>query len=140
MSDLFDVINLIHSKERFPTEDEMKVYSAFMGNRAMSQHQDLVFFAEAMNEKWGVPKEANYAFYFYGMPKKKRPKTWAKRNKDEDEKINLLKEYYGYSTIRAREIIPIVDELGLWNHIKVSLNKGGTGKVKKKASPNPLSK
>ena len=48
---LFETIGLIHSKDHYPSEDEMKDYVPFMGNRALSQYQDLIFFAQAMNEK-----------------------------------------------------------------------------------------
>ena len=55
MRELFDIIGLINTKAEYPSEEELKVYSSFMGNRAMSQHQELIFFAEEMNERWGMP-------------------------------------------------------------------------------------
>lgn len=139
MSGLFDVINLIHNKGNYPTEDEMKDYSSYMGNRAMSQFQDLIFYAEEMNERWGIPKEANFAFYYFGVPKKKRFGKWAKQDKDLEDKIAILKEYYSLSTIRCREIIPLVDDLGLWDKMKKELDKGGAAS-KKKVTPKKLSK
>lgn len=129
---LFDVINLIHSKDHYPSEEELKDYSSFMGNRALSQFQDLIFHAQAMNENWGIPKEANYAFYYYSVDKKKRYSKWAKKDDDEEEKIKKLKEYYGYSTIKAREIIPIIDDIDLWEQIDQDLNRGGAKTVSKK--------
>lgn len=123
---LFDVIGLIHSKDHYPSEDEMKDYAPFVANRAMSQYQDLIFFAQAMNEKWGIPKEANFAFYYYGIDKKKRWTNWAKKNESDSEKIQIIKDHYGYSTIKCREIIPIIDDLDLWEKLKQELNKGGS--------------
>lgn len=132
MSGLFDTINLIHTKDHYPNDDEMAEYSSFMGNRALSQFQELIFHAQAMNENWGIPKEANFAFYFHSVSKKKRFSKWAKKDEVEEEKIKKLKEYYGYSTIKAREIIPIIDQLGLWEQMDIDLHKGGKGKVKSK--------
>lgn len=123
---LFETIGLIHSKDHYPSEDEMKDYVPFMGNRALSQYQDLIFFAQAMNEKWGIPKEANFAFYYYGVDKKKRWASWAKKEESDAEKIKIIKELYNYSTIKCREIIPIIDSLELWDKMKQDLNKGGS--------------
>lgn len=133
MSGLFDTINLIHTKDHYPNDDEMAEYSSFMGNRALSQFQELIFHAQAMNENWGIPKEANFAFYFHSVSKKKRFSKWAKKDDAEEEKIKKIKELYGYSTIKAKEIIPIIDQLGLWEQIDRDLNRGGSkGRVKKK--------
>lgn len=130
---LFDTINLIHNKDHYPNEDELNDYSSFMGNRALSQFQELIFHAQAMNENWGIPKEANFAFYYHCVPKKKRFSKWAKKDDEEEEKIKKLKEYYGYSTIKAREIKPIIDDLKLWGQIDKDLQKGGSkGKSKTK--------
>lgn len=140
MSGLFDIIGLIHSKDHYPDEDEMKEYTSFMGNRAMSQFQELIFFAEAMNENWGIPKDANFAFYYHGIPKKKRFTKWAKKDDDEDEKIKKIKAYYNYSTIKAREIIPIIDRLEMWDQIEKELDRGGASKkVKNKKKANSKS-
>jgi hypothetical protein len=138
---LFDTINLIHNKDHYPSEDELKDYSSFMGNRALSQFQELIFHAQAMNENWGLPKEVNFAFFYHSVPKKKRFSKWAKKDDAEEEKIKKLKEYYGYSTIRAREIIPIVDQLELWEHLDKELDKGGLKSASKhkksfKSKPN----
>lgn len=133
MSKLFDVIKLIHSKDHYPDEDEMKEYKPFIGNRSLSQFQELIFHAQAMNENWGIPKEANFAFFYHSVTKKRRYSNWAKKDEVEEEKIRKLKEYYGYSTIKAREILPIIDQIGLWNQIDSELNRGGAkGRVKKK--------
>jgi len=132
--ELFDIIGLINTKAEYPSEEELKVYSSFMGNRAMSQHQELIFFAEEMNERWGMPKEANFAFYYYGVPKRKRFGKWAKPGKELDDKIAILKEYYGLPTIKCKEIIPLVDELDLWDKMAKELSKGGARLPKKSSS------
>ena len=111
----------------------MKEYNSFMANRALSQHQDLIFYAQEMNERYNVPKEANFAFHYYSFPKYRAfKKGWAKRSSELDEKIQILKEYLNYSEIRCRELIPLVDELNLWESIKNEIERGG---VNKKSSP-----
>lgn len=126
--ELFDVVDNILLKKGLLTEEEIKAnYSPFIINRAMANHQDLVFFAEKMNENWQLPPSQQYHFYYFIIDRRKRWAKWPKRDKSLDDKIALLKEYYGYSTLRARETIPIIDELGMWDSIKNDLNKGGRG-------------
>jgi hypothetical protein len=127
--ELFEVVDNILQKKGLLTEEEIKAnYNPFIINRAMANYQDLVFFAEKMNENWQLPPSQQYHFYYFMIDKRKRWAKWPKRDKSLDNKIALLKEYYGYSTLRARETIPIIDDLNLWDAIKEDLNKGGGGK------------
>jgi hypothetical protein len=129
--DLFAVVNNILDKQGVLSDEEVKAsYNSFMINRAISNHQDLIFFAEKMNENWQLDSLLQYHFYYYIIGKRKRWAKWPKRDKALDDKIELLKEYYGYSTLRAREAIPVIDSLDLWGVIKDDLNKGGRGNTK----------
>lgn len=135
MTGLFDIIGFIHSKNSYPNDEEMKEYSSYMGNRAMSQFQELIFHAEEMNERWNMPKEANFAFYYHSVPKKKRYSKWASKNNEIQGKIDIIKEYYeNLSTIRCRELIPLIDDLNLWDKMTQELQKGGMI-ARKKSSP-----
>lgn len=129
--ELFDIVDNIFLKKGLLSEEEIKTsYSPFIINRAMANHQDLIFFAEKMNENWQLSASQQYHFYYFMIDRRKRWSKWPKRDKALDDKIKILKEYYGYSTLRARETIPIIDELDLWDTIKDDLNKGGRGKTK----------
>ena len=125
-SPLFEVIGLINSKDHYPDEDEIKNYSPYIGNYQFSLFKETIFVAQKMNVLWAIPKEANFSFYFYGLEKRNRFSKWEKKNKEEEEKINLLKELFDYSSLRARETIPLIDSLNLWEDIKKELNKGGS--------------
>lgn len=123
---LFDVVSNILDKKEILTEEEVKAnYKPFIINRAMANHQDLVFFAQKMNENWQLSAIQQYHFYYFLIDKRKRWSKWPKRDESLDEKIELLKELYDYSTIRARETIPVIDALDLWDAIRADLNKGG---------------
>lgn len=125
---LSEIVNNILLKQGLLNEQEIKTnYNSFIMNRAMSNYQDLVFFAEKMNENWQLSPHQQYHFYYFITDRRKRWAEWPKRDKRLDEKIKLLKEYYGYSTIRARETVPIIDSLDLWGTIKNNLDKGGLG-------------
>ena len=79
-----------------------------------------------MNENWNLDSNLQYGFLYHGIDSRKRFAKWARKDKENDEKIKLLKEFYGYSNLRARETISLIDQLNLWNHIKSELNKGGS--------------
>lgn len=128
--ELFELVNNILEKKGLLTEEEIKAnYNAFIINRAIANHQDLIFFAQKMNENWQLSPLQQYHFYYFLIEKRKRWAKWNKRDKSLDDKIKLLKEYYGYSTLRARETVPLIDEMKLWDAIAADLNKGGRGKT-----------
>jgi hypothetical protein len=124
----FDFSNWIFNKTHEPSEEEMKDYNPFMVNRALSNFPDTIWFAQEMNSAYNLPKDMQWSFLWHGIEKKKRWSKWPKRDTDEDDKINLIKEYYGYSTFRARETIPVIDSLNLWDKMKEELEKGGARK------------
>lgn len=125
---LFDIVNGIFEKRELLSEEDIALnYKPFIINRAMSNYKDLIFLAEEMNMNWQLNPLMQYHFYYFGVDKLKRFSKWPKRDEELDDKIDLLKEYYDYSTLRARETIPVIDSLGLWDVIKVDLNKGGRG-------------
>ncbi len=128
----FEFFNMICNKSRVPTEEEMRDYSPFSINRYLSQYPDLMWFAQEMNTNWQLSKELHFKFLFYGVEKRKRYTPYAKKEEDDiiEKKIELIKEYYDYSTIRARETISIIDSIpGLWDSISKELNKGGKKKI-----------
>ena len=127
------VKDLGQKKNYIFSEETEKEYKPYIINHAFSSHLDSVLYAQEMNERYNVPKEANFAFHYYSFPKYRAfKKGWAKKSSELDEKIQMLKEYLNYSEIRCRELIPLVDELNLWESIKNEIERGG---VNKKSSP-----
>lgn len=106
-----------------------KQYNPFMVNRAMSYSQDMVLYANEMNRFPNVPKEAQFKFLQGVVRKRKRYDKWIKADA-EDEGVALLKEYFGYSTLKARIDLPLLmpDQL---DFIREKLSKGGLASKKK---------
>lgn len=108
------------------SEVEEKEYSAYMVNRALSQHIDCLFYANEMNRYHFLDKKLQYDYLFYSIRKYKRKyQKWMKSNETVD--IQLIKEYYSYSTPKAKQILPLLSKENL-EEIKVKLDKGGKSK------------
>ena len=124
----FDIVNNINDKTGFLDVSETG-YDAFVVNRCFSNVRDSVFFANEMNAAWGLPKDMQYSFMYFGLPKGKRFGKWYKPN-DEKEKIALLQEYYGLSTVKAKIAISVMDDSS-FSEIQQQLEKGGRRGSKK---------
>ena len=124
---LFEIMNNIFEKTGgFLPKEALTSYSNFMSNRALSQYQETIFFANELNGL-SLEKDQHYAFLFHAITKKKR---FAKWNKNEDPKsdIELIQEYYGYSYHKAKEVLPLLKNK--MEFIKNELAKGGKKKYK----------
>lgn len=125
MSNPFEIVNnILQAKE--PTEDLLD-FVPFVTNRALSYHYDCVMQANEMNLRSGIDSNMHYSFLFHSIRKYKRPfRKWQKKDKEE-ENIAEIKEYYSVSTIRARELLPLLSEENL-KFMKEKLQKGGIHK------------
>lgn len=121
----FDFINAINTTKQNLFEDPQaeKDYSAFMVNRGLSYFPDTVLYANEMNRYPSIPKGWQFSFFLNTISKKKRFSKWAKKD-NETKSIQLVKEYYGYSTEKAKEALSVLSPEHL-NMIEEKLYKGG---------------
>lgn len=76
----------------FPNEFVPYVVLKTFGNSP-----DTVLLANEINIRFGeIPKEAQYAFYLYGIPKRKRFNKFYSEDKERTEKIKALMKYFGW--------------------------------------------
>lgn len=126
MSNPFDYVNSINSsKSMFGTDnDELveKDYKPFMVNRALSQFVDTTHSANMMNVNNHLDKKLQYDFLINITRPRKRFKKWAKAS--EVENLEVIKEYYGYTDARSKEVMSILtsDQLTV---LKERIKKGG---------------
>lgn len=128
MSNPFDYINAINSSKknimRGTDNDQLaeKGYDPFLTNRALSYHNDTVALANEMNTRHYLDKKPQFEFFLNTVRSKKRYAKWEKKLKDSD--MSLIKEYYGYNDIKARQAISILtdDAIGA---IRSKMEKGG---------------
>ena len=105
--DFLHSINI--SKENIMiTEEDIKLYVPFIVNRSLSYFQDTILICNEMNISPHLPKKAQYLFLLNMIRKKRRFSKWYKPT--EDEKITIIKEYYGYSTARALEVADLLTQ------------------------------
>lgn len=128
MSNPFDYINAINTSKknlmRGTDNDELaeKGYDAFLANRALSYHNDTIALANEMNTRHYLDKKPQFEFFLNTVRPKKRFAKWEKKIKDAD--LSLIKEYYGYNDIKARQAISLLNDAQI-EHIRGRMEKGG---------------
>ena len=120
----FDFINSInHTKEHLIVDEwSEKQYLPFIVNKGLSYSSDTVIPANEMNSRPHLDKSLQYSFLINIIRSRKRFNKWIKPEKI--EALEVIKDYYGYSTKKAQEVLPILSKEQL-NTIKQKLQKGG---------------
>lgn len=121
---VFDFVNAINfgKQDLFEDPQAEKEYNAFLINRALSYFADTVMYANEMNRQT-IPKRWQFDFLRNAIPKRKRFSKWAKKEPLPSD-IDVVCEFYGYSTERAIEAISILSPDQL-EAIRVSMSRGG---------------
>ena len=110
---LFDFLKSISDTKEalFELEDLEKKYPAFMLNRFLCASQDTLFFANIMSQLSHLPNELQYAFYYYGISKKKRYFQYSgKGKKDKTEEVESIVKYYNCSREQALDYQELLTE------------------------------
>jgi hypothetical protein len=120
----FDFLNSInYSKEKLIVDDwSEKQYNAYVINKGLSFSPDTVIQANEMNSRPHLDKLLQYSFLINIIRPKKRFNKWIKSEKI--EAIEIVKDYYGYSTEKARQVVSILTIEHI-DTLKQKLQKGG---------------
>jgi len=128
MSNPFDYLNSINVNKnnmmRDSENDDLaeKQYAPFMVNRGLSYFHDTIFFANEMNVNHHTDKKLQYEFLLNSIRPRKRFSKWFKKEVDGD--VEVIKEYYGYSNVKAIHALSVLSSEQL-EKIKIKLEKGG---------------
>ena len=106
-------------------DEEEKAYSPFMINRGLSYFQDTVLLANEMNRASHVDHRMQYDFLRTAVRSRKRFSKWAK--KTVPAKIEVIKEYYGYSDAKAQSVEDLISDDDI-KAMKAVLSQGGKKK------------
>ena len=120
----FDYLTSINDTKKDIMIDDLaeKDYNSFMVNRGLSYFNDTILIANEMNTKHFIDKRMQYDFHMNLVRKKKR---WSKWNKAEvDKDLKIVKEYYGYSSGKARQVLSLLTDENIQD-LKKRLYKGG---------------
>ena len=124
----FDFVNDINfGKKDIMTDSDNpelaeKTYNPFLTNRALSYFPDTIQFANMMNNNSHIDNMLQYSFLLNIIRKRKRFSKWFKKN--DDDVLQMVIEYYGYSVNKAKEVLKILDNDQL-ELIREKLIKGG---------------
>ena len=99
MPDLFkDIIPSILQTKKNVLQDELDVkdYTPFVVNRALSYHMDCILYANELNLYPEMDKDLQYQYLLNTIRSMKRKfQPWQKASADKD--LECVKEYFGYS-------------------------------------------
>ena len=100
-----------HNKEnilRERDEREEKQYAPYVINRCLSYFPDTIFLVNSMNCIPNVDKRMHYEFLLTSVRKRKRFSKWLK--KEQDARLDWIKEYYNISDKKAREYVSFLSD------------------------------
>ena len=117
----FELIKSISNDKKDILENE-KDYNAFMVNRGLSYFHDTVIYANEMNKFHHLDGRLQYHFLINTIRKRNRFSKWNKSI--ESENISVIKQYYGYSNEKARDVLPLLSNENL-KTIRGRIQHGG---------------
>ena len=120
----FTFLNSINDTKQDVMVDDMteKSYNSFMINRSLSYFPDTVCIANEMNRYHHLDSKLQYHFLINIVRKRKRFSKWIKPDLDSD--IDIVKEYYGYSNEKARQVHNLLTSEQI-NELRKKVSKGG---------------
>ena len=117
----FELIKSISNSKKDILENE-KDYNAFMVNRGLSYFPDTVIYANEMNKYHHLDGDLQYQFLINIVRKRNRFSKWNKSTESDD--IKIIKDFYGYSNEKARDVLPLLSRKNL-NIIRNRIQHGG---------------
>ena len=120
----FDYLNAINDTKKDIMVDDIaeKGYAPFMVNRGLSYFNDTVLFANEMNRYHHLDHRLQFDFYINIIRKRKRFSKWMKPDTASD--VEVVKEYYGYSNEKARQVLSLLSSERI-NDLKKKVYRGG---------------
>lgn len=99
-----------------------RTYNPYLTNKSLSYFPDTVQYANLMNMHGNLDHIMQYSFLLNIVRKRKRFSKWHKATDDED--LQAVIDYYGYSVKKAKEALKILGDEQLVS-IKEKMSKGG---------------
>ena len=124
MTNPFQYLNAINDTKQNIMVDDIteKAYNSFMVNRGLSYFKDTVIFANEMNRNHHLDSRLQFDFLINIIRKRKRFSKWIKPDTASD--VEVVKEYYGYSNEKARQVLTLLTTEQI-NELKKKVYKGG---------------
>ena len=120
----FEYINAINTTKKDIMVDDIaeSKYTPFMVNRSLSYFPDTILYANEMNLNHHIDNRLQFDFFINIVKKKKRFSKWLKPTELSD--LEVVKEYYGYSNEKARQVLTILSKEQI-EELRMKVYKGG---------------
>lgn len=120
---LFDFLNDIYvGKQDILTEANAGIYSPYVINMCLAGNIDTIMYAQQLNMLPNISKFQHFKYLLYSLPRKKRYSKMVRADKIAD--IEIVKEYYSCSTVKAKENLKLLTKENI-EDMKKYLYKGG---------------
>ena len=119
-----DYLNTINDTKQdiMETESDERNYVPFVINRSLSYFADTVGMANVVNQHHHIDKKLQYHFLINIIRKRKRFSKWIKPDLVSD--MEVVKQYYGYSNDKARQVFPLLSPEQI-EELRKKVSKGG---------------
>ena len=119
-----DYLNTINDTKQdiMETESDERNYVPFVINRSLSYFADTVGMANVVNQHHHLDKKLQYHFLINIIRKRKRFSKWIKPDLVSD--MEVVKQYYGYSNDKARQVFPLLSPEQI-EELRKKVSKGG---------------
>ena len=123
----FEYVNAINTGKKDIMIDDLaeKAYVPFTINRSLSYFNDTILAVNEMNKHHHLDKKLQFHFLINIIRKRKRFSKWDKPELVSD--VDVVKEYYGYSNEKARQVLPLLSSDQILN-LREQVFKGGRRK------------
>lgn len=136
---VFEFVNSInYNKNDLMTDSDNdkaseEFYVPFVVNRSLSYFIDTILYANEMN-KYDIDKKLQYHYLLNSVRPSKRFAKWVKA---EVEHLEDIKQYYGYSTEKAKQALSVLttEQVCL---IQQKLQRGGMNDKNSKSGGNKI--
>ena len=124
----FDYVKAINTTKKNIMIDDIteSEYQPFLINRSLSYFPDTVLYANEMNLNSHLPARLQFDFFINIIKKRNRFSKWFKPI--EIQRIEVIKEYYGYSDEKAKSVLSLLNNKQIEN-LKHRIYKGGRTKT-----------
>jgi len=122
---IFDYVNAINSSQKtnlIKDEYTEKEYVPYVVNKSFSYFADTLMYSNAMNLHNVLPHKLQFDYLLNSIRPAKRFSKWVKKYDSDD--LELVRQYFGYSTKKAREALNILSSNQL-STIKKQLQQCG---------------
>lgn len=119
----FEFIDAINTNNaEFWNADIEEFYTAFIINKGLSYGADTVIYANEMNSRPHLDAKLQFDFLINTIRPRKRYNKWLKA--ETVEVLDVIQEYYGYSTVKARQVLDLHTDAQI-DYMRKRMNKGG---------------